>query len=46
MRNRLLGLGFISIENKEYRLSGEFSRDLLDMVRWWKIAILNHKEEQ
>lgn len=45
MRNRLLGLGLISIENKEYKLSGEFSRDLLDMARWWKIAILNHKEE-
>lgn len=45
MRNRLLGLGLISIENTEYKLSGEFSRDLLDMARWWKIAILNHKEE-
>lgn len=34
MRNKLLGAGLISIKNKEYRLSGQFSKDLLDMARW------------
>jgi hypothetical protein len=45
MRNKLLGAGLISIKNKEYRLSGQFSKDLLDMARWWWTAILNHPEE-
>jgi hypothetical protein len=35
MRNKLLGAGLISIRNKEYRLSGQFSKDLIDMARWW-----------
>jgi len=45
MRNKLLGAGLISIKNKEYRLSGQFSKDLLDMARWWWTAILNNPEE-
>ena len=45
MRNKLLGGGLISIKNKEYRLSGQFSKDLLDMARWWWTAVLNQPEE-
>ena len=45
MRNKLLGAGLISIKNKEYRLSGQFSRDLMDMARWWWIAVLNQPGE-
>jgi hypothetical protein len=45
MRNKLLGAGLISIKNKEYRLSGQFSKDLLDMARWWWTAVLNQPEE-
>ena len=44
MRNKLLGAGLISIKNKEYRLSGQFSKDLLDMARWWWTAVLNNPE--
>ena len=45
MRNKLLGAGLISVTNKEYQLSGQFSKDLLDMARWWRSAVLNHKDE-
>jgi hypothetical protein len=45
MRNKLLGAGLISITNKEYGLSGQFSKDLLDMARWWWTAVLNNSEE-
>ncbi|MDD2439883.1 MAG: hypothetical protein PHD41_06715 [Methanosarcinaceae archaeon] len=45
MRNKLLGAGLISITNQEYRLSGQFSKDLLDMARWWWTAVLNQSEE-
>jgi len=45
MRNKLLGAGLIAITNKEYQLSSQFSRDLIDMARWWRSAILNHKDE-
>ena len=45
MRNKLLGAGLIAITNKEYQLSGQFSKDLLDMARWWRSAVLNHKDE-
>ena len=45
MRNKLLGAGLISIKNKEYRLSGQFSRDLMDMARWWWTAVLNQRGE-
>lgn len=45
MRNKLLGAGLISIKNKEYRLSGQFSKDLIDMARWWWTAVLNQPDE-
>jgi hypothetical protein len=45
MRNKLLGAGLISIKNKEYRLSGQFSKDLIDLARWWWTAVLNQPEE-
>ncbi len=45
MRNKLLGAGLISIKDREYRLSGQFSKDLLDMARWWWTAVLNQPEE-
>jgi len=45
MRNKLLGAGLISIKNKEYRLSGQFSKDLIDMARWWWTAVLSQPEE-
>jgi len=45
MRNKLLGAGLISIKNREYRLSGQFSKDLIDMARWWWTAVLNQPEE-
>mgnify|MGYP000998542136 CR=1 FL=1 len=45
MRNKLLGAGLISIKNKEYKLSGQFSKDLLDMARWWWSAVLHYPEE-
>ncbi len=41
MRNKLLGAGLISNKNREYRLSGQFSKDLIDMAKWWWTAILN-----
>jgi hypothetical protein len=42
MRNKLLGAGLISNKGGEYRLSGMFSRDLVDMARWWWTAVLNN----
>lgn len=42
MRNKLLGAGLISNKGGEYRLSGMFSRDLMDMARWWWTAVLNN----
>jgi hypothetical protein len=42
MRNKLLGAGLITNKNGEYRLSGMFSRDLVDMARWWWTAVLNN----
>jgi hypothetical protein len=40
MRNKLLGAGMITNKGGEYRLSGMFSRDLMDMARWWWTAVL------
>jgi len=40
MRNKLLGAGLVSSKGGEYRLSGMFSRDLMDMARWWWTAVL------
>jgi hypothetical protein len=45
MRNKLLGAGLISNKGGEYRLSGMFSRDLMDMARWWWTAILGNNLE-
>ena len=45
MRNKLLGAGMITIRNGEYRLSGVFSRDLVDMARWWWTAMLGYDPE-
>ncbi|ADC64851.1 conserved hypothetical protein [Ferroglobus placidus DSM 10642] len=45
MRNKLLGAGMISIRNGEYRLSGAFSKDLVDMARWWWTAVLGNDPE-
>jgi hypothetical protein len=45
MRNKLLGAGLISNKGGEYRLSGMFSRDLMDMARWWWTAVLANNLE-
>jgi len=45
MRNKLLGAGMISIRNGEYRLSGMFSKDLVDMARWWWVVMLGYDED-
>jgi len=45
MRNKLLGAGMITNRIGEYRLSGMFSRDLVDMARWWWTAVLNNDLE-
>jgi hypothetical protein len=45
MRNKLLGAGMIALKDGEYRLSGIFSRDLVDMARWWWTAVLGYDPE-
>ena len=45
MRNKLTGAGLITVKNKKYNLSGQFSKDLMDMARWWWTAILENNEE-
>ncbi|AEH60785.1 conserved hypothetical protein [Methanosalsum zhilinae DSM 4017] len=45
MRNKLLGAGLITNKNEEYRLSGQFSKDLMDMANWWWTAVLGNKGE-
>jgi hypothetical protein len=45
MRNKLLGAGMITNRGGEYRLSGMFSRDLVDMARWWWTAVLSNDLE-
>ena len=42
MRNKLIGAGMITIKNGEYHLSGIFSRDLVDMARWWWVVMLGY----
>ncbi len=42
MRNKLLGAGLITNKGGEYRLSGMFSKDLVDMARWWWTAVLSN----
>ena len=45
MRNKLLGAGLITNKGGKYRLSGMFSRDLMDMARWWWTAVLENDLE-
>jgi hypothetical protein len=45
MRNKLLGAGMISNKNGEYRLSGQFSKDLNDLALWWWTAVLKNDPE-
>jgi len=45
MRNKLLGAGLIAVRSGEYRLSGMFSRDLVDMSRWWWTAVMGNDPE-
>ncbi len=45
MRNKLLGAGLISMRDREYHLSGKFSKDLHDMARWWWVAVLGNDED-
>ncbi len=45
MRNKLISAGMIAIKNGEYHLSGVFSRDLVDMARWWWVVMLGYDEE-
>ncbi len=45
MRNKLIGAGMIAIKNGEYHLSGVFSRDLVDMARWWWVVMLGYDED-
>ncbi|MCS3924815.1 hypothetical protein [Methanosalsum natronophilum] len=45
MRNKLLGAGLISNKNSEYKLSGQFSKDLIDMGNWWWTAVLGKNED-
>ena len=42
MRRKLIGAGLITIKDGEYRLSGNFSKDLVDMARWWWVAVLGN----
>ena len=45
MRNKLLGAGLITNRNGEYRLSGQFSKDLNDMAIWWWTAVLKNDSD-
>ncbi len=40
MRNKLLGAGMITNKKGVYRVSGQFGKDLVDMARWWWVAVL------
>ena len=40
MRNKLLGSGMITNKKGVYRVSGQFSKDLVDIARWWWVAVL------
>jgi hypothetical protein len=46
MRNKLLGSGMITNKKGVYRVSGQFSKDLVDMARWWWIAVLKRDLER
>lgn len=45
MRNKLLGAGLLEIRGGEYHLSGKFSKDLVDMAKWWWVTILENSPE-
>jgi len=45
MRNKLLGAGLIIIRSGEYKLSRMFSKDLVDMARWWWTVVLGNDEK-
>ncbi len=45
MRNKLISAGMIAVKNGEYHLSGVFSRDLVDMARWWWVVMLGYDED-
>ena len=45
MRNKLVGAGLITVQKGEYRLSGIFSKDLVDMAMWWWTAILKNSPD-
>ena len=40
MRNKLLGSGMITNKKGVYRVSGQFSKYLVDIARWWWVAVL------
>jgi len=40
MRNKLLGAGMITNKKGVYLVSGQFSNDMVDMARWWWVAVL------
>jgi hypothetical protein len=46
MRNKLLGAGLITHKKGEYRLSGQFSKELMDLSRWWWTAVLHNDPEK
>ncbi len=46
MRNKLLGAGLITHKKHEYRLSGQFSKDLADMAKWWWTAVLGNDSDK
>ena len=46
MRNKLLGSGMITNKKRVYRVSGQFSKDLVDMARWWWVAVLKRDLER
>ena len=46
MRNKLLGSGMIPNKRGVYRVPGQFSKDLVDMGRWWWIAVLKRDLER
>jgi len=39
MRNRLKGAGIISIRKREYRLSLQFSADLIELSDFWTFFV-------
>lgn len=45
MRNKLLGAGVLEVRKGEYHTSGQFSKDLADMARWWWTVILENSPE-